>query len=223
MFCEVQPPGIVAPSRRPAIILMRHGFSLANAERIVVSKMENGVLDQYGLDDRGRTQVLESSAKLVEALQPQEATLVRIISSPFSRAKQTADILADVLRGAHVFREVQLVEDDRLRERFFGELELKSDEAYQKVWDEDAAVGDSSTAFGSEATISVWNRVHSLIEEQLLQLLSLTRQHSILILVSHGDTLQITQSGLSGVPVHRHRSMPHMNQGEWRIVSRSLS
>ena len=128
------PPDACAP--RPALILMRHGFSCANEQRIIVSQMAHGVLDTYGLNDTGRSQVMASAVKLLDRLQDLQPAVVRVVTSPFSRTVQTAPV-----------------------------------------------------------------------------------EKNVIIFVSHGDTLQITQSGLSGLPVHRHREMQHMNQSEWRFVS----
>ena len=114
----------------PITVLMRHGFSMANAQRIIVSRVENGTLETFGLHETGKAQVAESAAnlskRLEELLQPgSEATgaqrsVVRIVSSPFSRTRETAMILADVLRGSQLLRTVEVIEDVRLRERNFG-------------------------------------------------------------------------------------------------------
>ena len=216
----------------PITVLMRHGFSMANAQRIIVSRVENGTLETFGLHETGKAQVAESAAnlskRLEELLQPgSEATgaqrsVVRIVSSPFSRTRETAMILADVLRGSQLLRTVEVIEDVRLRERNFGDFELTGDENYDKVWGKDAEFGEDNSSFGCESTKQVWDRAQALLLEQLDAIQRVAsdagRSRSVLILVSHGDTLQITQAGLSDVPVQLHRSLPHMSQAEWRLV-----
>lgn len=66
------------------------------------------------------------------------------MSSDFSRAVETAEaIVAEVNSFA-------VMTDARLRERFFGALELTSSDNYSKVWAEDLQ-SSAHTAFGVES------------------------------------------------------------------------
>ena len=86
------------------LVLMRHGESEGNRERRFTRT------PAVPLTDLGREQVRRSGEWIVSASAP-----VRIVSSPFQRALETAAILAEIL-GLPVH-----VEDD-LRERSYGEL-----------------------------------------------------------------------------------------------------
>ena len=43
---------------------------------------------------------------------------------------------------------------------------------------------------------------------------------SVVILVAHGDVLQIAQTAVAGIPCHQHRSLDHLTQAEVRVFSR---
>ena len=86
------------------LVLMRHGESEGNRERRFTRT------PAVPLTDLGREQVRRSGEWIASASMP-----VRIVSSPFQRAFETATILAEIF-GLPVD-----VEDD-LRERSYGEL-----------------------------------------------------------------------------------------------------
>lgn len=232
--------GITAPRRHPralplpsklrhTYIIMRHGFSIPNGEKKIVSTMENGCLPSHGLTELGRRQAREASMSLAKVLESQLASSSRsqakdivIISSPFSRALETATIVAQEL-GAHTMLSSSLrtprpIVSDALRERSFGQFELQPDANYDLVWAKDARNGDASEAYGTESTLSVWLRVRDLIlklEEQL-------RKPSVVLLVSHGDTLQITHTGAdASLALCSHRERDLLRQAEWRILGPS--
>ena len=173
---------------------MRHGHSQANQQRIIVSDPANGIED-YGLSDLGRRQVDRSLARNAEL---DESTL--IFSSDFRRALESARIAQQRLGCKS-----GPVVDERLRERFFGSLELGSDRKYEQVWREDAGDPDSEP-FGAE-------RVTGLIVE----LESAHRDKNIL-LVSHGDALQLLQTAFEKQDASRHRALDHLETAEIRLL-----
>jgi broad specificity phosphatase PhoE len=105
--------------------VMRHGLSVPNEKHIVVSHLKNGVLPEYGLVPEGVEQARESS--LSSGLP--ESTVV--VTSPFSRAYHTAAILYQAINAE------EFIVDERLRERYFGDMELDDDAHYRQVWDRD--------------------------------------------------------------------------------------
>ena len=129
-----------------------------------------------------------------------------ICSSDFSRARQTAEIVRAHL-GAP---EVTVAE--ALRERCFGDLEGTSAANYAQVWQADnAGAGDGcghgcqsrgrqSRGDGIESAAAVLDRATALIAD-------LERQYSgrDILLVSHGDTLQILEAGFLRIDPARHR------------------
>lgn len=243
-------------------IIMRHGFSVPNERELIVSSLVEGVKAEYGLTEKGRQQARDSAITLLQMLQQQQqatipipaegavatsspaaVTTVVIVSSPFSRARETAQIVADELL-LHQQKQQQQEEGEKqeqqhgenpnhpkrialwtpeqpvwvdvaLRERNFGEFELQSHENYHRVWAEDAANGDEQTAFGAESCASVWSRVRDLI----VRLEGSGMPPSVVVLVSHGDTLQMTQTGVNrNWALSTHRQRDHLNQAEWRLL-----
>jgi glucosyl-3-phosphoglycerate phosphatase len=177
---------------------MRHGRSLANEQGIIVSWPENGVLPEYGLSERGRSQV-EAAVNDCGL-----SHNVLIYSSDFSRACQTAEIVRKRL-GARPVTKTKL-----LRERNFGDWEKTPQRNYEKVWRLDNSHAQQYIG-GVEAPSSVLLRLQRL-------LLNIEKEYSDkdILLVSHGDTLQILQAGLSEFDPSLHREMPHIDTAEIR-------
>ena len=199
------------------IVGLRHGQSKANikivkgAERagIIVSHPENGLKEEWGLTEAGRMKVKNSIRQALEDRILSKNVL--IISSDFSRAKESALIAAKLLNVDT--DEIQY--NKSLRERFFGDLEGKSADNYQKVWDEDIRDPDSKK-YGVESVNEVLERttkvVHGLLDNPKISGKSV-------LLVSHGDPLQILETGFRKTPVSKHRSLPEIQTGEIRAYT----
>ncbi len=155
--------------------LMRHATSIPNEAGIIVSWPENGLDESQGLSDAGRSQA-ESAAK---NCQLDENTI--IYTSDFSRASETAKIVSSVIGSSHPILSAEL------RERNFGDLELKSNTLYNDVWRADVSGED----FGHkvESLDSVADRTIRLIEG-----IEMVYRNKNILLVSHGDTLQAIQA-----------------------------
>jgi probable phosphoglycerate mutase len=180
---------------------MRHGHSIANLRGIIVSHPENGCAD-FGLSERGVAQVA-ASLQLDAQL---DADTV-IVSSDFRRALETAELVRQV-----TVRQAPVEIDVRLRERHFGTLELGPDSAYQGVWQRDAQ--DADDEFDEvESASRVMARVSALIVD-------LERRYSgaSLLLVSHGDALQILQTAFARQPASAHRQLQHLQTAEIRSL-----
>lgn len=74
------------------MILIRHGQSEFNVH-FNRTGIDPGILDPH-LTEAGRTQVRDAAL----ALQRSERPVARLLTSPYTRALQTAEILADVLK-----------------------------------------------------------------------------------------------------------------------------
>lgn len=211
--------------------ILRHAESLANVKGIIVSKSEIGT-QQYGLSPRGREGLPAKLAAQVAAFMRASPSAdaandlgatdsgaailgaailgadTLIVSSDFLRARETAGIAASVLKAAPPRL------DPALRERDFGDLDGKSDLEYPAVWALDAA---NSTLYpdGIESPESVRTRLVALVSR-------LEHEYSgrNILLVSHGDTLQILQACHAGLSAHRHRELPHLDKGELRYLGR---
>ena len=178
---------------------MRHGHSLANQLGIIVSHPENG-RDSYGLSELGRKQV---RASLRQNTQLDANTMV--VTSDFKRARDSADIAFELLACG-----VSLCEEPRLRERHFGELELASDDSYDQVWQQDEVNPDSRVK-SVESVNQVMARVTAVIADYENQYSAAT-----ILLVSHGDALQILQTAFARLDASTHRQLEHLHTAEIR-------
>lgn len=177
---------------------MRHGESKANVAGIIISKAENGTKADYCLSELGREQARESAGR--SSLGPRTI----IFCSDFSRARETAEIVAEVI-GATVPQV-----SEALRERDFGEFEEKPNAHYETVWAHDARNADH-TEFSVESVNANIKRTTAFILE-----LEERYDDEDILLVSHGDTLQILQTAFERIDAHRHRSLAHLETAEIR-------
>lgn len=178
---------------------MRHGHSIANQQRIIVSDPQNGV-DGYGLSEQGREQV----ARAIKAESRLGGDCI-VISSDFKRARETAAVVAAALGLAS-----KGILETALRERYFGSLELGADDAYAGVWQADALDADSQPG-GVESANQVMQRVSALILE-----LEQAYSDRTILLVSHGDALQILQTAFARRHASEHRQLEHLQTAEIR-------
>jgi broad specificity phosphatase PhoE len=178
--------------------VMRHGQSKANEAGVIVSQIENDRRGDYGLSELGVRQVRAAAAAC--AL-PADTV---ICSSDFARARQTAQIVRACLGTAEV------VVTEALRERCFGDLEGSSSQNYARVWDADEA-GRGHADGGIEQAAAVLDRATGFIAD--LEGRYCGRD---ILLVSHGDTLQILQAGFLRMAPSRHRRLPHLDTAEIR-------
>jgi broad specificity phosphatase PhoE len=93
------------------LVLIRHGESEGNRDRTFT------LTPEVPLTDRGREQVRTAAEWVAARYHP-----VRIVSSPFARARETAAILAEHIR-------VPILIDEELREQSYGSLAGKPYEA----------------------------------------------------------------------------------------------
>ena len=179
--------------------VMRHGHSIANQQGIIVSHPDNG-RDRFGLSELGRAQVKES----LQNFGLLDVNTI-IVSSDFSRARESAEITSNLLDCV-----AAISFDLRLRERNFGELELSSNSGYEDVWREDAVNPDSNHR-GVESVNEVMSRVTSVVTEYEDQYSDAT-----ILLVSHGDALQILQTAFARMEGSAHRQLDHLHTSQIR-------
>jgi broad specificity phosphatase PhoE len=127
-----------------------------------------------------------------------------ICSSDFSRARQTAEIVRAHLGAPEV------VIAEALRERCFGEWEGSATGNYARVWAADE-VNPWHAGGNVEPAAAVLDRSTAFIAD-------LERRYSgrDILLVSHGDTLQILQAGFLRMNRSQHRSLPELKTAEIR-------
>jgi broad specificity phosphatase PhoE len=177
---------------------MRHGQSKANVKNVIVSCIDNDSPDDFGLTDLGREQALQA------ATGSGLPTGTVICSSDFARAEQTARIVAAALGARDV------IVTSALRERCFGDWEGMAADNYAVVWAADKANPDHADGH-VEPVSAVLARATEFIA-------ALERRYSgrDILLVSHGDTLQILQTGFLRMNPGRHRDLPHLEPAEIR-------
>ncbi|XP_031380582.1 uncharacterized protein LOC116195488 isoform X2 [Punica granatum] len=131
-----------------------------------------------------------SSQELKENNVPLEK--VRICFSPFSRTTHTARVVASILNLPFEGPQCKVIAD--LRERYFGpSLELKSHEKYAEIWSLDEK-DPFQRPEGGECVDDVASRLAiamANIESEF--------QGCAVLVVSHGDPLQIFQTIINAV------------------------
>jgi len=178
---------------------MRHGESEANRAGLIVSDPRVGV-GAYGLTDEGRKQVKSSLEEYASV------PVTAIYTSDFARARETAEMAGEF------FQADTYVVTDLLRERFFGDYDGREDRYYHSVWEIDSRSPRKYPAH-IESPGHVKNRILKLIRE-----IEDRHEGDVVLLVSHGDTLQILMAVLSDIPAPHHRSLPHLEKAEIREI-----
>lgn len=184
--------------RHNRYLLIRHGHSQANQQGVIISSPEQGVAG-YGLSCRGREQLDALLADWRWAI-PE-----RILHSDFRRTTETAE------RIARHFG-LPLVAETRLRERYFGDFEGRTDDHYAQVWTRDAADPTHRHA-GVESVVEVAARMTAVIDELEERLAGET-----VLLVSHGDPLQILLAAIEGRELSRHRESPSLTPASITVL-----
>ncbi|KAH8065808.1 Histidine phosphatase [Aureococcus anophagefferens] len=174
-------------------VALRHGWSEANEAGIIVSRIESGRLPRYGLHAKGRAQAAAVAEPLAALAGARE---VVVLASDFSRTLDTAAVVASA--SASASRPAPALSGD------FGDLDGGPNDTYEDVWARDAADA------GHE-----WSRVES-VERVLARTTAAVREADaagegrLVLLVSHGDALQILQTAFADVDPRTHRSLPHL-------------
>ncbi len=211
------PQGVRGASR---IVFLRHGQTDFNVQRRV-----QGIVD-HPLNDHGRMQARRASEVLVKRIVTPSAQVgmnvgsaafggVRIISSPLSRAHETARILASVFQAEGVDTG-ELKCDERLIERCYGLFEgLTLDEAKARYTTEVAqwrATGECECA-GVEAS----DRVGIRMRAAALEAAAVAPEDSTLVVVSHGAAIArglVTFMGLNPLSFDAVRGVDNCHWSE---------
>lgn len=173
---------------RNRYLLMRHGHSQANEQGLIISSPERG-LSAFGLSAQGEQQLLDVVKDW------QWAIPTRLVHSDFLRTTQTAERVASAFGLA-------LEKEERLRERYFGELDGQADRHYPDIWELDAQDA-THQQHRVESVSSVATRMRAVIEELEQQC-----EGETVLVVSHGDPLQILLTALANKPLSLHREQP---------------
>ena len=182
------------------LFIVRHGETEWNARGVL-----QGASD-VPLGKAGREQATQAAQALQTLVAP-DATLV---SSPLSRAHDTALELARHLGGeVHV--------DDRLRERAYGEWEGITPEARLEGWPDAVAAwhehGDPGIA-GFEGHDDVRARMVESLEQWSRAAVS------DLVAFTHGSSARMGTMGLLGLPL-THRTLGNLGNAAWSRLRRN--
>ncbi|KAJ3062356.1 hypothetical protein HDU98_001772 [Podochytrium sp. JEL0797] len=196
----------------PTVALVRHAQSMANVADRICSWPENGTLSTEGLSDVGKAQIATSALEFTSTLTLPKDAAIKLISSDFTRARETAEIILTTLQAAG-FTSASLSLDVRLRERFFGGFEGKSgNDGYPQVWESDSR----KVVFpGTESPIEVADRSVSVVREILN-----ANDCELAFFVAHGDTLQImqTQAKENQMSPWDQRKLVHFENAQIKVV-----
>eukprot|EP00557_Chaetoceros_sp_GSL56_P006573 CAMPEP_0176488876 /NCGR_PEP_ID=MMETSP0200_2-20121128/6961_1 /TAXON_ID=947934 /ORGANISM="Chaetoceros sp., Strain GSL56" /LENGTH=238 /DNA_ID=CAMNT_0017885925 /DNA_START=217 /DNA_END=933 /DNA_ORIENTATION=+ len=209
-------------SLKNSYFALRHGQSLANVQKIISSDPAISTVD-HGLSEVGKEQVTASAKLFTENYYAanQYPQPVAIYSSDFTRARETANLFANTLLDAKIplYQPPHPVKnapasgfqlDIRLRERYFGDWNGKSDSHYQDVWHFDCKDANHQE-YSCESVNSVVSRTTELIIDIEQELEKYHHPQSFqVILVAHGDVLQILQTAFLKVDGRIHRSLDHL-------------
>ena len=201
---------------------IRHGESVPSSQRRVCSSLVAGVDPSNGLTPRGRAETRAATQVWIAAQTPLVETAFRnrrlvILSSPFSRTRESADLIAETIeqyfapspstpRGA-IKQQIRV--ETALRERDFGRYEgqLRSDLIYPRVWAEDAR-DPTYEGEGVESALAVQRRVMALIRR--LEERSGAGEGWVYLLVSSGDPLKILATGFNRISAAAHQDPQHV-------------
>lgn len=202
-------PNDVSFSLRASFFALRHGESTANVARIVSSDPRIAT-ERHGLSELGQVQARNAGRAFELLARRRGWTRCLVVTSDFTRARETAECVVEALRNSEtraLAENSELTIDLRLRERSFGEFEGKaSHESYSKVWEKDREDA-SHTCYGVEPVVGVLRRGVDLVME-LNQ--ASGAAFDAIVLVAHGDTLQILQTAFCRLACRLHRSIPHL-------------
>ena len=210
------------PQLRNSFFALRHGQSLANVAKIISSDPAISTVE-HGLSDVGKDQVSTSAQKFAEIyLENKQSEPVAIYSSDFTRARETAEIFANNLLKSNVplLHESGVQLETRLRERYFGDFNGKSDKHYNDVWVHDANSADH-TEYNCESVNSVMKRTTQLVIDIENDLIESEGKNCHVILVAHGDVLQILQTAFLKKDGSVHRSLDHLETATVRELKLS--
>jgi glucosyl-3-phosphoglycerate phosphatase len=187
---------------------VRHGHSVSNEQGILVGSLINGVKSEYGLTEKGMNQV-KLSAELYKLQCKNNNYKVVIIYSPFSRTKETASIIADIL-GCDIIRE-----NANLKERDFGDFELKSASNHPKILEQDK-INPDSTFGNSESINTILSKMLNVITN--CENLNIEPNQNI-FLITHADSSTILETAFRSVKIENYHDLPSIRNAEIRALN----
>ncbi|MBA0771763.1 hypothetical protein Gotri_007240 [Gossypium trilobum] len=207
--------------------VLRHGKSIPNEKGLIVSSLviseidrarspcvmvdltrsskhggdENGIRLEYQLASEGVEQAELAGKLFLKELKENDIPLenVRMCYSPFARTRHTAEVVASTLNLPFEGPQCKVMED--LRERYFGpSFELLSHDKYTEIWAMDEK-DPFTRPEGGESVDDVASRLASAMATMESEY-----QGCTILVVSHGDPLQILQTILNAASKQMEQS-----------------
>ncbi|WP_019147648.1 histidine phosphatase family protein [Timonella senegalensis] len=185
--------------------LIRHGRTAYNAAMRLQGQID------IELDEVGLWQAHTCAEVLAGGTKP-----ARILVSDLSRAVETARVIASR------FDNVEVIIDERIRERSFGPWEGMTGEEISANWAEEFAQwrgGAEPEVEGIESKSEVAERMLEAIEEHSADL----SPKQTLFVVSHGAAISCAIAGFLGEDASQWRGVAGMSNVHWSTVARNTS
>ena len=227
------------PALKNTYYLLRHGQSEGNVEGVISSARSLATSSKHGLTPLGYEQGLNSASDLFHLIESQSqmkegvvlspSNKVYFYSSPFSRAKQTAEACLDGIAleenqakaqelNLHIQKDIII--EDGLMERFFGELDAQPLSTYGYVWPNDMK-DPTQTSYNVESVAAVSTRLREVIMKIEESEVHKNGNGDSVVLTSHADVLQIMQVFASGLENVGDFSSYRFGNGEVRFMGRT--
>ena len=215
--------------------LLRHGQSWGNVEGVISSARSLATSEKHGLTPLGYEQGRASAEELLKLIQTNNTSdnkngqKLYFYSSPFARARQTADACLEglqsdenkqVAKGLNLDIQENVTIDYGLMERYFGRLDDAAIHTYAYVWPVDM-FDPCHVGFEVESVAAVSTR----LRETILKIEENTIHRDggdIIVLTSHADVLQILQLYASGADNVGMFSSYRFTNGEVRLMGRTV-
>lgn len=184
---------------------LRHGTSEANQLGIIACS-PFGIGQKFGLIEDGR-QIVRRTLEQALVKYPQLKNCIFYVS-PLKRTVETSDEASLILQP----KEIHIVSE--LRERDFSKYDGQSAKFYPEFWKVDQQ-DPHEHPYDGESAWEVRNRVVSLIHQIETQ-----HRNQQILLISHGDPLQIVEAAFKNINPSLHReAIQHLNPGELRKLN----
>jgi isoleucyl-tRNA synthetase len=147
--------------------VMRHGQGTQNVDNIISSKARN----PHHLTEEGKVLVIKTAEEL------RDKGITKIITSPYIRTRETADIVALTIG----LNKENIVIDNRISERDYGDFNLMKwdDESYQNYYPSNDSIFEKSAPNGENSN-DVRKRVGDFIYD-----IDKSLENEVVLIISH--------------------------------------
>ena len=172
-------------------IFIRHGESVGNVSKLISMDIddENDRLTENG-KEQVQASVEEINKLLADSIVNETRGVDLIIHSPYNRTKQTASMIAQS------FGVTDMLEDDRIRERYFGDgLSGTEYDEYHKILDEKGVMQDYNfTMPGGETYYDVKRRMMDFMYD-----IDAQYEGKTIVVVTHFTPYWVSCAGAEGM------------------------